>query len=65
MTLYALIINYTIKDTQIKIDPLCGVFSDLETVKKAIEELIKDNPDINHKNFEIEEIQLDQIYYDF
>jgi hypothetical protein len=65
MPLYVLMINYTVKDTLINLDPLCGVFDTLENVEKAIEQLIKDNPDITHKNFEVNQIELNEIYYDY
>jgi hypothetical protein len=65
MPLYALLLDYTIKNTLIKPDVLCGVFDTLDKVENAILELIKDNPDITRENFEVDEIELNEIYYDF
>ena len=67
MPLYVVTVDHTMYGSRgpVKIEPVCGVFETLEKAQEAINYLLKQNSDLIHENFDIDEVELDKTYYDF
>ena len=63
MPLYVVTVDYIMYG--VKVDPVCGVFETLEKAQEAINYLLKQNSDLIHENFDIDEVELNKTYYEF
>ena len=67
MPLFVVIVNHTLYGSRgpVKVEPICGVFDSIEKAREAIDFLIDKNSDLSNEQFEIDEVEVNETYYEF